>query len=115
MPFWSKDSPLGNAWRNAKHCIIPAEANYEPDWRSGKAIATRIVRADGELIASGGCVSTGEVLHSFTILTINADDHSFMRNYHKPHDENRMVVILPKGLHADWFKAPAADSMAVAM
>nr|WKV17809.1 hypothetical protein [Pseudomonas sp. AU10] len=35
----------------------------------------------------------------------------FMRHYHKPQDEKRMVVILPKGLYADWLKAPAADSM----
>jgi hypothetical protein len=28
------------------------------------------------------------------MLTINADDHPFMRHYHKPEDEKRMVVIL---------------------
>jgi putative SOS response-associated peptidase YedK len=33
-----------DAWKKAQHCIIPAEAIYEPDWRSGKAIATRICR-----------------------------------------------------------------------
>ena len=32
------------AWKRALHCIIPADAFLEPDWRSGKAIATRIVR-----------------------------------------------------------------------
>ena len=31
-----------DAWRKAQHCIIPAEAIYEPDWRSGKAVPTRI-------------------------------------------------------------------------
>jgi len=34
-----------------------------------------------------------------------------MRNYHKPEDEKRMVVILPKGLYADWLNASASDSM----
>lgn len=47
----------------------------------------------------------------FTMLTINADDHPFMRNYHKPEDEKRMVIILPKGLYGDWFKAPTGESM----
>jgi hypothetical protein len=28
------------------------------------------------------------------MLTINADDHPFMRQYHKSEDEKRMVVIL---------------------
>lgn len=135
VPFWSKDTKIAkrtynarsetvaekpsfrNAWRNAKHCIIPAAAIYEPDWRSGKAVATRIVRAEGELMGIAGLweqwsdPGTGEFLHSFTMLTINTDDHPFMRNYHKPQDEKRMVVILPKGLYADWLKAPAADSI----
>jgi len=31
-----------DAWKNAQHCVIPVDAFYEPDWRSGKAIATRI-------------------------------------------------------------------------
>ena len=54
---------------------------------------------------------TDRILHSFTMLMINADDHPFMRNYHKPEDEKRMVVILPKGLYGDWLKASTSDSM----
>lgn len=54
---------------------------------------------------------TRERGHSFTMLTINADDHPFMSNYHKPEDEKRMVVILPRGLYGDWLKAPAGESM----
>lgn len=52
----------------------------------------------------------GEVVHSYTMLTVNADNHAFMRNYHKPEDEKRMVVILPKGLYMDWLDAPAHTS-----
>jgi putative SOS response-associated peptidase YedK len=135
IPSWSKDTKFArktyncrsetaserpsfrSAWRHAQHCIIPAAAIYEPDWRSGKSIATRITRADGELMGIAGLweqwrdPGTGEVLHSYTMLTINADDHPFMRNYHKPQDEKRMVVILPRGLYGDWLKAPAGDSM----
>jgi hypothetical protein len=35
----------------------------------------------------------GETVHSFTMLTINADEHPFVRNFHKPQDEKRSVVI----------------------
>lgn len=52
-----------------------------------------------------------EVVHSFSMLTVNADDHEFMRNYHRPGDEKRMVVILPNGSHHDWLNAKASDSM----
>ncbi|WP_262378266.1 hypothetical protein [Pseudomonas sp. WS 5532] len=63
-----------------------------------------------QLISLDELFDTGTILHSYTMLTINADDHSFMRNYHKPQDEKRMVVILPRGLYGDWLKAPASDS-----
>ena len=133
LPFWAKDEKLArhtfnarsetvhekpsfrDAWRQGQHCIIPADAIYEPDWRSGKAVATRIARADGEPMGLAGLWSrwkspAGEVVHSFTMLTINADDHPLMRNMHKPGEEKRMVVILPQGAFGDWLAAPAHAS-----
>ncbi|MEO8250809.1 MAG: SOS response-associated peptidase family protein, partial [Burkholderiales bacterium] len=90
LPHWAKDAKLArqtynarsetahekpsfrDAWRRAQHCIIPAAAIFEPDWRSGKAIATRIERADGEPMGLAGLWSTwrsphGEVVHSYTM------------------------------------------------
>jgi putative SOS response-associated peptidase YedK len=134
IPHWSKDTKIARrtynarsetvaekpsfrgAWRKAQHCIIPAAAIYEPDWRSGKAQATRIVRADGQVLGIAGLwevwrdPATHQLLHSYSMLTVNADDHPFMRNYHKPQDEKRMVVILPTGLYQDWLDAPAEAS-----
>ncbi|WP_232826099.1 SOS response-associated peptidase family protein [Bordetella trematum] len=43
-----------NAWRRAQHCIIPADAIFEPDWRSGKAVATRFTWADGAPLGVAG-------------------------------------------------------------
>ena len=133
IPHWSKDSTIArrtynarsetvhekpsyrDAWRLARHCIIPAEAIYEPDWRSGKAVPTRITRADAKPMGIAGLWSvwkapTGDVTHSFTMLTINADDHPFMRQYHKPEDEKRMVVILNESDYDAWLVAPATES-----
>ena len=45
------------------------------------------------------------------MLTINADEHSLMRNFHRPEDEKRMVVILPEGRYGDWLDAPAGRTM----
>ena len=55
--------------------------------------------------------SAGQVVHSFTMLTINAEEHTLMRNYHKPDDEKRMVVVLPEGAYQDWLTAPAEQTM----
>lgn len=135
IPHWSKDATIArrtynarsetvqekpsyrDAWKFSRHCIIPAEAIFEPDWRSGKAVATRITRADGMPMGIAGLWSawkgpTGDVTHSYTMLTINADDHPFMRQYHKPEDEKRMVVILDETDYDAWLSVPVADSSA---
>ena len=55
------------------------------------------------------------------MLTINADSHELMNQFHKPADEKRMVVILEPERYDDWlnpaipwenFMVPyAADSL----
>jgi putative SOS response-associated peptidase YedK len=133
IPHWATDANIGrqtynarsetvavkpsfrDAWKNAQHCIIPVEAIFEPDWRSGKAIPTRICRADGEPMGIAGLWSSWKspkcVVHSFTMLTINADGHHLMCQFHKPVDEKRMVVILPPDSYDHWLKAPPQQSM----
>jgi putative SOS response-associated peptidase YedK len=106
---------LRDAWKRGQHCIIPAQAIYEPDWRSGKAVATRIERLDSEPMGIAGLWSCwkspkGEVF-SYTMLTINADGHPFMNRFHKPTDEKRMVVVLPPDRYQDWLDAPEKDKM----
>lgn len=104
-----------DAWRAGQRCIIPAEAFYEPDWRSGKAVPTRIACASGEPMGIAGLWSwwkspKGEFVHSFAMLTINADEHPLMNRFHKPTDEKRMIVILPAGAYDDWLNAPPAQT-----
>ena len=48
----------------------------------------------------------GEVIHSYTMLTVNAEEHALMRLFHKPTDEKRMVVVLPPERYRDWLEAP---------
>lgn len=132
LPPWAKETTYGRrtfnarsetidekpsfkeAWRNGHRCIIPAEAIHEPDWRSGKAVSTRIVRKDGEPMGIAGLWSTwGKGSHnvnSYTMLTINADDHAFMNQFHKPGEEKRMVVILPKAAYKDWLSVPVNEA-----
>ncbi len=105
------------AWKRGQHCIIPAQAIYEPDWRSGKAVATRIERTDGEPMGIAGLWSwwkspKGEVLHSYTMLTINAEHHALMQQFHKPADEKRMVVVLPPESYQSWLEGPPEHTMA---
>ena len=50
-------------------------------------------------------------MHSFTMLTIYADQHPLMNLFHKPTDEKRMVVVLEPEQFDDWLQAPASRSM----
>jgi putative SOS response-associated peptidase YedK len=129
LPHWARDESLArrtynarsetahekpsfrDAWKQGRRCIIPADWIYEPDWRSGKAVPTRIFRRDGEPMGIAGLWSTwknpaGETVRSYTMLTVNADEHALMRGFHKPGDEKRMVAILPTGAYGDWLRAP---------
>ena len=103
------------AWRHAQHCIIPVDAFFEPDWRSGKPLPARISRVDGEPMGLAGLWSSwkspqGELIHSYTLLTINAEQHPLMKKFHKPADEKRMVVILPPEHYGPWLEASADQS-----
>lgn len=42
------------AWTKARHCIVPCEAIYEPDWRTGTHIPTRFTAADGGTLGVAG-------------------------------------------------------------
>jgi putative SOS response-associated peptidase YedK len=45
------------------------------------------------------------------MLTINADGHDLMCQFHKSVDEKRMVVILPPDSYDHWLKAKLQESM----
>ena len=99
-----------DAYKRGQRCIIPAEAFYEPDWRTGKAVATRIEHADGHPFGIAGLWSSWKNpkdgwVHSFTMLTINAAAHPLMNQFHKPVDEKRMVAILPPERYEEWLDA----------
>jgi putative SOS response-associated peptidase YedK len=48
----------------------------------------------------------GLPLLSFSMLTVNADDHPLMRRFHKPNDEKRMLVILRPDQYDEWLHCP---------
>ena len=48
-------------------------------------------------------------VESYTMLTVNADDHSLFKLLHKPQDEKRMVVILNPDSYETWLKGTQSD------
>ncbi len=77
-------------WQHAKRCIIPALSFDEPNWESGKNVWWSFRRADGAPWGLAGLwntwvdKATGEIVESYTMLTLNADGHPLMKRMHKP-------------------------------
>jgi hypothetical protein len=86
--------PIGNTW-NASGTGVQRTSRRsfradEPNRETGKNIWWQFSRADGAPWGLAGLWNvwtnkdTGEVHESYTMLTINVDDHALMRHMHKP-------------------------------
>ena len=128
-PFWAKDKRFGirtynarsetvaekpsyrQAWKERKFGLAIMDNFYEPNWETGKAIRYAIKRTDCNPIAVASIwerfvdKETGEVVSSFSMLTINADNHTVMKHFHKPNDEKRSIVVLNDCDYKNWLNA----------
>lgn len=98
-----------HAWLAGQRCVVPVMAFFEDDWRSGKAVPTRIARVDGKPMGLAGLwerwEKDGEVIESYTLLTINANSHALMHRYQRQGAEKRMPVVLNEGAYEAWLNA----------
>ena len=126
IPAWSKDRIIGRrtynarsetvaekpsyrkAWRQRQFCLVPMMQFYEPCWETGKAVRWRIYRQDNAPFTIAAIWDswtdreTGEIVKSFSMLTINADGHPVMGRFHRPTDERRSLVVIPPSDWANW-------------
>jgi putative SOS response-associated peptidase YedK len=99
-----------DAWLAGQRCIVPMMSFLEDDWRSGKAVPTRITRVDGKPMGVAGLWerwtnAQGEVIVSYTLLTVNANSHALMHRYQQPGNEKRMLAVLNEGAFDAWLSA----------
>ncbi|WP_321952123.1 SOS response-associated peptidase [Paraburkholderia bannensis] len=105
---------FSGAWKRQQLCLVPCDAFYEPNYESGKAVRWRINMANGEPFAIAGLWrewdegEDGKAL-SFTMLTVNSNEHPLMQRFHKPGDEKRSVVILPPNDYENWLCSRSMD------
>ena len=101
---------LREAWLAGQRCIVPMMAFFEDDFRSGKAVPTRISRVDGQPMGVAGLWESwtgagGETIVSYTLLTVNANSHALMHRYQQPGSEKRMPAVLNEGGYDAWLSA----------
>lgn len=113
-------------WRRGQRCIIPALSFDEPNWESGKNVWWSFRRADGQPWALAGLWNTwkdretGELVESYTMLTLNADAHPLMSRMHKPdpklgpdQQDKRSVVAIEPADWDTWLRAPVDQARAL--
>jgi putative SOS response-associated peptidase YedK len=138
IPTWAKDDKISRhtynarsetaaekpsyraAWRNRQYGLVLVENFYEPSYVSGRAVRWKIGLASGDPFGIA-CLwdrwtdpSSGELVVSFSMLTVNADAHPVMKQFHKQGDEKRTPVIIAPELHSTWLASStdhAADLM----
>lgn len=106
-------------WARGQRCIIPATSFDEPNWETGKNVWWRFRRADGDPWGLAGLwnawvdKATGEIVESYTMLTINADAHPLMRRMHKVNpkvgpdqQDKRSVIPVELADVEQWLTAP---------
>jgi putative SOS response-associated peptidase YedK len=115
-----------DAWRHHQRCLIPCAWYQEPNWETGKNIWWRLKRADGAPWALGGIWSewtdpaTGEIVPSYSMITINCDGHPLLGRLHKPDSklppdaqDKRSVVPLEMSDWAAWLHGDEATARAL--
>lgn len=77
-------------WARGQRCLIPADSFEEPCYETGKNAWWTIRGPGGKPLALAGLWNrwtdpkTGELIESYTMLTIKANHHPLMSRMHKP-------------------------------
>ena len=111
VPKWAKDTSIAKhtynarsqtvmdkqsfkrTWYNNQFALIPVQTIFEPKYIDGKAHRYDIRRKDDDLFTGDAFIRS---------MTINADDHPFMSQFHKPKDEKRSIVVIKPQQRMDW-------------
>jgi len=134
IPSWAKDDKIARhtynarsetaaeklsyraAWRQRQFGLVLVDNFYEPSYESGKAVRWQIELTSGDPFGIA-CLwdrwtdpASGELVVSFSMLTVNADEHSVMKQFHKLGDEKRTPVIIAPELHDKWLSADVAQA-----
>ena len=137
LPSWTKEETFGRktynarvetvaekpsykfAWTKRHYALALADAFYEPCYETGKAVRTAIKQVNQEPMAIASIwdtwtePETGELIISFSMLTIDASNHPVMQRMHKAEDEKRTVVPLRPELFKAWLNATPEEAQAL--
>jgi putative SOS response-associated peptidase YedK len=137
IPAWAEDERIGRhtynarsetaavkpsfraAWKGRRYGLVLVDDFFEPSYESGRATRWRIGLETGGPFAIA-CLwdrwersGSDERVVSFSMLTINADDHPVMKRFHKEGDEKRTPVIVRPERFQVWLNATPEEAKAM--
>lgn len=103
------------SWWAGRRCVVPVEGLTEWCYASGQPGLWRVTRADEAPMGLAGLWSTstdpaGQPVHSFCVLTLNAEGHTLFDRLKHPAHEKRMPVILPAPAQRQWLQGTWAQA-----
>jgi putative SOS response-associated peptidase YedK len=114
------------AWRRGRRCLIPCAWYQEPNWETGRNIWWQLQRADGAPWALAGLWSewsdpdSGEIVPSFTMITLNCDGHPLLGRLHRPDpalpadaQDKRSVLPIEPADWSTWLQGDVDDARAL--
>lgn len=123
LPSWAKDFKFSSytynartetvaekpsfrhAWKYSKFCLVPVQEFYEPKYIDGKSHWYTIKREDNQPFTVAAIYDDAVIkdskVRSFSMLTINSDNHPFMKQFHAPDNEKRSIIVIPEEYRKD--------------
>jgi putative SOS response-associated peptidase YedK len=135
VPHWAKDPKISrhtynarvetisvkpsyrDPWKHRQFGLVLVDRFFEPHYGKGKPERWQISLQSEEPFGIACLWETTQMAKdqapvvSFTMLTVNADQHPVMNQFHRPDDEKRTPVVIPKGLFMDWLSADHEQAM----
>ena len=132
IPFWAKELEYGrhtynartetvaekpsfrHAWHKNQVALIPVEAILEPKYIDGKPRWYEIAREDGLPFTMAAiyenAVINDQPIRSMSLLTMNAYQHPFMKQFHAPNHEKRSIIVIPEENRTDWLNCTSNEA-----
>lgn len=107
-----------SAWRERRLALVPMLHYFEPCWESGRAVRWRIAPEDGQPLLAAALherwtdTGSGASVHSFSLLTANADVHPLLNRMHRPGDEKRQLRLVPPERGLAWLGSSPTEALA---
>ncbi|ANF81960.1 hypothetical protein A3K93_06975 [Acinetobacter sp. NCu2D-2] len=124
IPKWADDKTIGSKTYNArnetllqkptfaeatmksKFGVIPVTEFYESKYFDNKPQRWGVRRKDGKAFYIAALYEIArvgdEIIRSATMITMDAIDHSMMREFHEPGDIKRSVIVIPHERLDEW-------------